>query len=88
MIELDNVEIMINQMFAHEPQATVTVSENKKPIAILNKEDWESNRFNHIKEKCRQYIPPFFVDRREIPFVGVGINVDLANCERRWVSGE
>lgn len=42
MVSLDNAEIMVNQAFAHEPDAIVTILENKNPIAIIHKDEWES----------------------------------------------
>lgn len=77
MVSLDNAEIMVNQAFAHEPDAIVTILENKNPIAILHKDDWESEKFNHVKAKCRQYKAPAFFERGEIPFIGVVININL-----------
>ena len=51
--------------------------ENKNPIAILHKDEWKSEKFNHIKAKCRQYKAPAFFERGEIPFIGVVININL-----------
>lgn len=77
MVSLDNAEIMVNQAFAHEPDAIVTILENSKPIAIMYKDEWEGERFNHIKAKCRKYKAPAFFERGEIPFIGVVININL-----------
>lgn len=82
MVEIDNVEIMINQMLTHEPEAIIAILENKNPIGIMHKEDWESDRFNHIKAKCRLYKAPLFVTRSDIPIIGTTFYVDLAECER------
>lgn len=77
MVSLDNAEIAINQVFAHEPDAIVTILENKNPIAILYKDAWESEKFNHVKAKCRQYKAPAFFGRGEIPFIGIVIQINL-----------
>lgn len=82
MVEIDNVEIMINQMLTHEPEAIITILENKNPIALMFKDDWESDRFNHIKARCRLYKAPLFVTRSDIPIIGTTFYVDLAECER------
>lgn len=82
MVSLDNAEIMVNQAFAHEPDAIVNVFEDENLIAILYKEDWESDKFNHVKAKCRQYKAPAFFEMGEIPFVGKVINIRLSEVAK------
>ena len=77
MVSLDNAEIMVNQAFGHEPDAIVTIFENGNPIAILHKDDWESDKFNHVKAKCRQYKAPAFFEMGDIPLIGKVINIRL-----------
>ncbi len=77
MVSLDNAEIMVDLAFAHEPDAIVMISENKNPIAIMAKDEWESGKFNHVKDKCRQYEAPAFFGRHEIPVIGVSIYINL-----------
>lgn len=82
MSELDNVEIMIDRVFENEPQSTLVVKENNKIIAIIYKVEWESDRFKHIHEKCRQYKPPHFYGMADNPIVGTIVRIDLSECER------
>lgn len=77
MVSLDNAEIAINQVFAYEPDAFVTILENEHPIAIIQKDQWESEKFIHVRAKCRQYKAPTFFGRGEIPYIGVVININL-----------
>lgn len=77
MVSLDNAEIAVNQVFAHEPDAIVVIFENKNPIAILFRDEWESENFIHVKVKCRQYKAPTFFERGEIPYIGVVIKINL-----------
>ena len=84
MVSLDNAEIVINQVFAHEPDAFVVILENEhpmaiiqNPIAIIQKDQWESEEFIHVRAKCRQYKAPTFFERGEIPFIGVVIRINL-----------
>ena len=82
MISLDNVEILIDQIYTKEPESIVMVFENKTPIAILDEEDWGGDKFNHVKAKCRLFKPASFMKRMDIPGIGAYIYIDLAECER------
>ena len=50
MISIDNVEILINQIFAHEPETVVMILENEEIIAIMVNDDWANSKFNDIRE--------------------------------------
>ena len=78
---MDNVEILINQIYQKEPYSIVTIMEDGCPIGIFHKEDWESGDFEHVKVKCRNYVPPAFVQRAEIPIIGVVFEIDLCKCK-------
>lgn len=77
MVNLDNAEIMVNQVFAHEPDVFVVILENEHPIAIIQKDQWESEKFIHVRAKCRQYKAPTFEERGVIPFIGIVIRINL-----------
>ena len=70
-------EMVINHVFACEPDAIVIILENENTIAVLFKEDWESEKFIHIKAKCKKYNAPEFIERGQIPLIGIVIRINL-----------
>ena len=79
MISIDNVEILINQIFAHEPETVVMILENEEIIAIMVNDDWANSKFNDIREMCRMYKAPAFIKRNDLIQCEY---IDLAKCEK------
>jgi hypothetical protein len=77
MTEIGDVKVLIDRAFMFVPDALISVLKNKRPIAVLCKEDWEGDRYSHIKEECKQHKPPAFVEMGEIPGIGKVININI-----------
>ena len=83
MSDKDNVETLINQIYAHEPEAWVVISDNQRTLAILDKKGWENDDFSpFIRAMCRSVIPPRFLKRLDIPVIGTAIYINLSECEK------
>ena len=75
---IDTVERMVNQVFMHEPDVMVVITENKNPIGVVYKEDWESEKMAHLRAKCSQAKAPDTFERGDIPVVGTVIKIEIA----------
>ena len=80
---MDNLKVMIDEIFEKEPDSMVVVTENKNPIAIVYKEDWKGDKFIHVKAKCSNYIPPAFIKRSDTPIIGTVLYIELNKCVQR-----
>lgn len=78
---MENVKIMVDEIFEKEPESMVVITENRKPIAIAYKEDWEGEKLTHVKAKCKEFIPPSYITRSDIPIIGTVLYVELKECE-------
>lgn len=74
---IDNAEILISQIYEHEPDAIVTIFENDTCKAILFKSDWEDEAYNHIRAFCRLHKAPDWIERGEVPIIGTVCRVVL-----------
>ena len=74
---MDNVEIMVNELFSVEPETILMIYEHDDLIAVVYKEDWNDEKYSHIKEKCRKYKPPLFYKSGYVPLIGVVTTVNM-----------
>lgn len=82
---MDNVKIMIDQIYDKEPESVIVIKENEIPVAIMFKDDWQSDRLTHIRNKCKDYTPSAFIERGDIPMIGTVFYIDLCKCEKAGV---
>jgi hypothetical protein len=79
---MDNIEKLINDIYEKEPDNIIVVTENKQPIMVMYKEDWNELPSNFpLKLKMRKLKAPTFCGRRDIPIIGTAIYIELENCE-------
>lgn len=77
-IEIDNLKVLISQIFTKEPNAVISIFYNGKIKAIIDKEEWEDDsKFREIKELCEMYDPPNFVRKHSLfPFYYFDLEVN------------
>lgn len=77
-IEIDNLKVLISQIFTKEPNAVINIYYNGKLKSIIGKDEWEDeSEFVQIKAMCEMYEPPTFVKRHSLfPFYYFDLEVN------------
>lgn len=80
--QMTNLKEMIDRTFMIFPETIVIVTENKEPIAIMYKEDWEAKEFAHLRDKFKEYDMPETVEHGDYFALGEICRFEVGGLRR------